>query len=134
MYSFFQNNQALSKKPNEDSFKITNKDSLYDLNGVCNLSLLANKELSIGKIKKMLVYDLMRSLYARVRLLIEDLDAPKEIIGDVPLDDDPNCKTDLWNEGIFFSCCVTKVSRLFQQRTPLLRRNRTRRPTEYTST
>ena len=40
----------------------------------------------------MLVYDLMRSLYARVRLLIEDLDAPKEIIGDVPLDDDPNCK------------------------------------------
>lgn len=82
--------QALSKKANEASFKITNKDSLYDLNGVCNLTLLANKELSIGKIKRMLVYDLMRSLYARVRLLIEDLDAPKEIIGDVPLDDDPN--------------------------------------------
>jgi hypothetical protein len=38
----------------------------------------------------MLIYDLMRSLYARVRLLVEDLDARKDIIGDVQLED-PYC-------------------------------------------
>ena len=32
----------------------------------------------------------MRSLYARVRLLVEDLDARKDIIGDVQLED-PYC-------------------------------------------
>jgi len=36
------------------------------------------------------MYDLMRSLYARVRLLVEDLDARKDIIGDAQLED-PNC-------------------------------------------
>ena len=38
----------------------------------------------------------MRSLYARVRLLVDDLDARNDIIGDGQ-SDDPNCKT-LLNE------------------------------------
>ena len=47
-------------------------------------------------IKRLLIYDLMRSLYARVRLLVDDLDARNDIIGDGQ-SDDPNCKT-LLNE------------------------------------
>jgi hypothetical protein len=46
--------------------------------------------MSTEYLKKLLIYDLMRSLYARVRLLVEDLDARKDIIGDVQLED-PYC-------------------------------------------
>jgi hypothetical protein len=73
-------------------------DSIYDLNGVCNLVILFHKSLTLAQAKKLLVYDLMRSLYARIRLLVEDLDARKDIIGDAQLED-PNCK--------FFYCQFT---------------------------
>ena len=46
--------------------------------------------MSLEYIKQLLIYDLMRSLHARVRLLVEDLDARKDIIGDVQLED-PYC-------------------------------------------
>ena len=74
--------------------KLTNLDSLYDLSGVCSLIVYINKEASLRSMKKLLIYDLMRSMYARVRLLVEDLDARKEIIGDEQLEDDPSCKLD----------------------------------------
>ena len=48
--------------------------------------------MSLEYIKQLLIYDLMRSLHARVRLLVEDLDARKDIIGDVQLED-PDCKS-----------------------------------------
>ena len=66
-------------------------DSIYELTGVCNLVSLFHRSHSVKYIKKLLVYDLMRSLYARIRLLVEDLDARKDIIGDAQLDD-PNCE------------------------------------------
>ena len=65
-------------------------ESIYKLNGVCSLVVLFHKSTSIGSLKRMLIYDLMRSFYARVRLLVEDLDARKDIIGDEQLDD-PDC-------------------------------------------
>ncbi len=66
-------------------------DSIYELAGVCNLVVLFHKSMSFKTIKSLLIYDLMRSLYARVRLLVDDLDARNEIIGDGQTDD-PNCK------------------------------------------
>jgi hypothetical protein len=66
-------------------------DAVYELTGVCNLVALFHKNHTVKYAKKLLIYDLMRSLYARIRLLIEDLDARKDIIGDAQLDD-PNCK------------------------------------------
>jgi hypothetical protein len=38
------------------------------------------------------MYDIVRSLFARMRLLTEDLDARKDIIGEAQLED-PNSKT-----------------------------------------
>lgn len=61
-------------------------ESIYELNGVCNLAILVHKSMTIDAIKNALVYDLMRSFYARVRLLVEDLDARKDIIGDEELE------------------------------------------------
>ena len=66
-------------------------ESIYELNGVCNLAILVHKSMTIDAIKNALVYDLMRSFYARVRLLVEDLDARKDIIGDEELEN-PDCK------------------------------------------
>jgi hypothetical protein len=37
--------------------------------------------MKIEYLKNLLVYDLIRSLHARIRLLVEDLDARKDIIG-----------------------------------------------------
>ena len=39
---------------------------------------------------------MIQSLYARVRLLVEDLDARKDIIGDEQIDD-PNCSFKIFN-------------------------------------
>jgi hypothetical protein len=60
------------------------------------------------------MYDLMRSLYARVRLLVEDLDARKDIIGDAQLED-PNCNLSL---VIFWPVCIQFlfVGTLFSKR------------------
>ena len=68
----------------------TNLDSIYELNGVCNLAVLFHKSMTIESLKRLLMYDLMRSFYARIRLLVEDLDARKDIIGDDQLED-PDC-------------------------------------------
>jgi len=67
-----------------------NLDSIYELTGVCSLAVLFHKSMTFQTIKRLLIYDLMRSLYARVRLLVDDLDARNEIIGDGQ-SDDPNC-------------------------------------------
>lgn len=67
-----------------------NLDSIYELTGLSSLAILFHKSVKIKHLKKLLVYDLIRSLYARVRLLVEDLDARKDIIGDAQLDD-PDC-------------------------------------------
>lgn len=64
-------------------------ESIYELNGVCNLIVTFHKSFKLNCIKKLLLYDVMRSFNARVRLLVEDLDARKDIIGDVQLED-PN--------------------------------------------
>ena len=77
-----------SKKPKRSAD--SSLESIYKLNGVCNLAVLHHKSSTIGSLKKMLVYDLMRSFNARVRLLVEDLDARKDIIGNEQLDD-PDC-------------------------------------------
>lgn len=66
-------------------------DAIYELTGVCNLIALFHTSHSIMHIKKLLIYDFLRSMYARIRLLVEDLDLRKDVIGDVQLDD-PNCK------------------------------------------
>ncbi|CAF0818045.1 unnamed protein product [Brachionus calyciflorus] len=68
---------------------VENNESIYELNGVCNLIVTFHKSFKLKYIKKLLIYDLMRSFNARVRLLVEDLDARKDIIGDVQLED-PN--------------------------------------------
>ncbi len=57
-------------------------------------------------IKRLLIYDLMRSLYARVRLLVDDLDARNDIIGDGQ-SDDPNCMIQ------FFLFLFAKLIQLF---------------------
>ncbi len=77
--------QRPGKKPTDNGL-----ESIYKLNGVCSLVVLFHKSTSIGSLKRLLVYDLMRSFYARVSLLVEDLDARKDIIGDEELDD-PDC-------------------------------------------
>jgi len=61
---------------------------------VCSLVVIFHKSTSIGTLKQLLVYDLMRSFYARINLLVEDLDARKDIIGDEQLDD-PDCTVKL---------------------------------------
>lgn len=76
---------AQSNPSSEGAHK--NLDSLYELTGVCNLVVLMHNSMNTEQLKKLLIYDLMRSLYARVRLLVEDLDARKDIIGDVQLED-----------------------------------------------
>lgn len=58
---------------------------------MCNLAVLFHKGMTFKTIRKLLIYDLMRSLYARVRLLVDDLDARNDIIGDAQTDDQ-NCK------------------------------------------
>lgn len=65
-------------------------ESIYKLNGVCHLTVLFHKASLIGYLKSLLIYDLMRSFHARVRLLVEDLDARKDIIGDEECED-PAC-------------------------------------------
>lgn len=66
-----------------------NSESIYELNGVCSLIVAFHKSFKLKYVKKLLVYDLMRSFNSRVRLLVEDLDARKDIIGDAQLED-PN--------------------------------------------
>ena len=82
-------NLSCSKEKYPISQDKSQQESIYELTGVCNLVALFHRNNSIKYIKKLLIYDLMRSLYARIRLLVEDLDARKDIIGDVQLDD-PN--------------------------------------------
>lgn len=74
--------KSSSKKPTQSSL-----ESIYKLNGVCNLTVLFHKASLIGHLKRLLIYDLMRSFHARVRLLVEDLDARKDIIGDEECED-----------------------------------------------
>lgn len=78
-------------KTSSTKLKNQNLDSIYELTGVCYLIVQIHKSFRVQHIKRLLIYDLLRSLYARVRLLVEDLDARKEIIGDAQLED-PNCK------------------------------------------
>ena len=77
-------------KTSDSKLTSTNLDSIYELNGVCNLAVLFHKSMTIEALKRLLMYDLMRSFYARIRLLVEDLDARKDIIGDDQLED-PDC-------------------------------------------
>lgn len=85
-------NEQRRKSSTPSSEHQGNLDSIYELTGVCYLVVQIHQSFRLSQIKKLLVYDLMRSLYARVRLLVEDLDARKEIIGDVQLED-PNCNS-----------------------------------------
>jgi len=78
-----------SAKSNKLAESSSTNDSIYELTGVCNLVVLFHKSMNFKTIKRLLIYDLMRSLYARVRLLVDDLDARSEIIGDGQ-SDDPN--------------------------------------------
>ena len=71
-----------SHKPTQSSL-----ESIYKLNGVCYLAVLFHKTSLVGHLKRLLVYDLTRSFHARVRLLVEDLDARKDIIGDLEFED-----------------------------------------------
>ena len=73
---FYQSIQ--SKVENEN---VQNLDSIYELTGVCNLVVFLHKAMTIDHLKNLLIYDLIRSLHSRIRLLVEDLDARKDIIG-----------------------------------------------------
>lgn len=85
-----KNGNDVNQKSSSSKITHQNLDSIYELTGICYLIVQFHKSFQVQQIKRLLVYDLMRSLYARVRLLVEDLDARKEIIGDVQLED-PNC-------------------------------------------
>lgn len=85
-----KNVKDVNQKSSSSKTTHQNMDSIYELTGICYLIVQFHKSFQVQQIKRLLVYDLMRSLYARVRLLVEDLDARKEIIGDVQLED-PNC-------------------------------------------
>lgn len=91
IYIFLLNSKSQLKESGSNKKDLRpNQDSIYELTGVCKLVALFHKSMNVNQIKKLLMYDLMRSLYARVRLLVEDLDARKDIIGDAQLED-PNC-------------------------------------------
>jgi hypothetical protein len=62
--------------------------SIYELKGSCNLVAMVPTDTTINSVKHQLVYDLFRSLFARIRLLVEDMDAQRDIIGD-PCTQDP---------------------------------------------
>ncbi|RNA29713.1 hypothetical protein BpHYR1_005737 [Brachionus plicatilis] len=68
---------------------LASNESIYELAGVCSLLVSFPSSFKLKYVRKLFVYDLMRSFSSRVRLLVEDLDASKDIIGDVPLEE-PN--------------------------------------------
>jgi len=102
-FSELKKRAALKLEPSDDGYRARlmenliratsieqtseNLDSIYELSGVCNLVVLLHHSLSLDELKRLLIYDLMRSLHARVRLLVEDLDASKDIIGNAQVED-----------------------------------------------
>jgi hypothetical protein len=90
MENLARNNNTANNNKKDQLKPITDNkclDSIYDLTGKCNLIVIFHETMSIEYLKCLLIYDLMRSLYARIRLLIEDLDASRDIIGDAQLED-----------------------------------------------